>query len=140
MILRNNFFNGDDFLGRKVHLNEKEFVLELTGVNCLFAFKRRLKIPYQAITNVYVGEFKTPKGMVRTLGTSIPPSLCEGSFLYEGDYYFLSYERKVPLLQLEIAEYGKYRYVIFEIEDIHDLLIDLRKKIRESKDIDQGND
>lgn len=119
-------------MGREVCLGESEFIIKLTGVIWVSAFKRELKIPYSAIENVYIDYFDIPRGMLRTLGTSIPGGLCEGSFLYDGDSYFLSYEHKVPLLHLKIEGYGKYKYVIIEIDNPRDMLIDLRKKIRES--------
>lgn len=122
-------------MAREVKLDDNELILKLKGIIVLFAFRKTITIPYKSILNVDVEDFKIPHGMIRTLGTSIPPSLREGNFMYGGELYFLSYEHNVPLLHLEI-EGEKYRHVIFELDcGYHDLLIDLRRKIREAQSL-----
>jgi hypothetical protein len=119
-------------MARKVHFTEKEFVLKLTGVLSVFALKRELKIPYKAIKNVYIDEFDPPMWMLRMPGTAIAPlNIFEGSFKFADQWYFLSYEHKVPLVNLELDGYGKYKFIIFEVENPREVLIELRKRIRD---------
>ncbi|MFZ7944469.1 MULTISPECIES: hypothetical protein [Bacillaceae] len=119
-------------MGRKVHFNKDEFVLKLTGVLSVFALKWQLKIPYKAIKRVYIDEFEPPMWMLRMPGTSIAPlNIYEGSFKFGNEWYFLSSEHQVPLIHLELEGYGKYKYVIFEIENPRAVMIELRKKLRE---------
>ncbi|HET7580515.1 MAG TPA: hypothetical protein VFK33_14645 [Bacillales bacterium] len=121
-------------MGRKVFLNDNDFVLKMTGITWLFAFRRTVTIPYKVMSDVTVETFKTPPGMIRTLGTSVPPSFQQGNYLYNGELYFLSHEHHVPLLHIEINGHKPYRHVIFELDSgYRDLLIDLRKKIREAQ-------
>jgi hypothetical protein len=116
---------------RKVHFDEEEFVLRLNGVESVFALKWQLKIPYKAIKKVYIDEFEPPMWMLRMPGTSIAPlHIFEGSFKFGNEWYFLSFEHNVPLLQLEIEGCGKYKYVIFELENPKEVMIELRKRIR----------
>ena len=120
---------------RKVHFDEEEFVLRLNGVESIFAMKWQLKIPYMAIKKVYLDEFEPPMWMLRMPGTSIAPlHIFEGSFKFGNEWYFLSFEHNVPLLHLEIEGAGKYKYVIFELENPKAVMIELRKRIRELGD------
>jgi hypothetical protein len=120
-------------MGREVHFAEKEFVLKLTGVVSLFALKWELKIPYKAIKSVYIDEFDPPMWMLRMPGTAIAPlNIFEGSFKFADEWYFLSYEHKVPLVNLELDGSGKYKYIIFEVQNPRDVLIELRKKINDT--------
>lgn len=119
-------------MGREVRFNKEDFNLKLTGVLSLFALKWQLKIPYKAIKSIFIDEFEPPMWMLRMPGTSIAPlNIFEGSFKFGDEWYFLSYEHKVPLIHLELEGYGKYQYVIFEIENPRAVLIELRKRIRE---------
>ncbi|WP_066064478.1 hypothetical protein [Neobacillus soli] len=119
-------------MGREVHFNKEEFVLRLTGVLPIFALKGEVKIPYQAIKSIYIDEFDPPMWMLRMPGTAIAPlNIFEGSFKFGDEWYFLSYEHKVPLLHLELEGMWKYKFVIFEIENPRAVMIELRKKLRE---------
>lgn len=120
---------------REVRFTDQEFVLKLKGVLPVFAFRGELKIPYKAIKSVYIDEFDPPMWMLRMPGTAIAPlNIFEGSFKFADEWYFLSYEHKVPLIHLEVAGFGKYKYVIFEMMNPREVLIELRKKLRELED------
>ncbi|PGY08365.1 hypothetical protein [Bacillus sp. AFS031507] len=119
-------------MGREVHFKEEEFVLKLTGLLSILALKWQLKIPYKAIKSVYIDDFDPPMWMLRMPGTAIAPlNIYEGSFKFGNEWYFLSCEHRVPLVHLELEDFGKYKYVIFEIENPRSVLIELRKKLRE---------
>lgn len=118
-------------MGREVHFKEEEFVLKLTGLLSIFALKWQLKIPYKAIKSVYIDDFDPPMWMLRMPGTAIAPlNIYEGSFKFGNEWYFLSFEHKVPLVHFELENFGKYKYVIFEIENPRAVMIELRKKLR----------
>lgn len=123
---------GVSFMGREVHFKKEEFVLRLTGVLSVFALRWQLKIPYKAIKSVYIDEFEPPMWMLRMPGASIAPlHIFEGSFKFGDEWYFLSCEHQVPLIHLEVEGFGKYKYVIFEMENPRAVMIELRKKLRE---------
>jgi hypothetical protein len=118
-------------MGRVVHFKEEEFVLKLTGLLSIFALKWQLKIPYKSIKSVYIDDFDPPMWMLRMPGTAIAPlNIYEGSFKFGNEWYFLSCEHKVPLIHFELENFGKYKYVIFEIENPRAVMIELRKKLR----------
>ncbi|WML26935.1 hypothetical protein [Neobacillus sp. OS1-33] len=122
-------------MGREVHFKEEEFVLKLTGVLSLFALKWQLKIPYKTIKNVYIDDFDPPMWMLRMPGTAIAPlNIYEGSFKFGNEWYFISSEHKVPLVHIELENFGKYKYVIFEVENPRAVMIELRKKLRKLED------
>jgi hypothetical protein len=122
-------------MGREVHFDQDVFVLKLTGVLSIFALRRVVKIPYRAIKKVYIDDFDAPMWMLRMPGTAVAPlNIYEGSFKFGNDWYFLSYEHKGPLVHLELEKFGKYKYVIFGIEKPRDVLIELRKRIRDCDD------
>ncbi|MCL6570095.1 MAG: hypothetical protein K6T88_00230 [Bacillus sp. (in: Bacteria)] len=122
-------------MGRKVHFDKDVFVLQLTGVVSIFSLKSEMKIPYKAIKKVYIDDFDAPMWMLRMPGTAIAPlNIYEGSFKFGNDWYFLSYENRGPLIHLELENFRKFKYVIFEIEKPRDVLIELRKRIRDSID------
>jgi hypothetical protein len=70
--------------------------------------------------------------MLRMPGTAIAPlNIFEGSFKFADEWYFLSYEHKGTLVNLELDGSGKYKYIIFEVQNPREVLIELRKKLRE---------
>jgi hypothetical protein len=119
-------------MGREVQFDDEGVILKLTGVARFFAFKLKLKMPYNTIKSVYVDYFDAPQWMLRMPGTSISAlHIFEGSFKYADEWYFLSYENRVPLVIIELEGHEKYKYVIFEIDDPVRVASDIRKCIRE---------
>jgi hypothetical protein len=120
-------------MGRTVQFGAAEFTLHLTGATALFALKRKLTIPYQMIKRVYVDYFDAPKWMLRMPGTSISPlAIYEGSFKYADEWYFLSYEKREPLVNIELEGHDKYKYVIFQMDNPQQVVSELRKRLRDS--------
>jgi hypothetical protein len=118
-------------MGREVHFGKDEITLKLNGVTCFFALKRKVTMPYHTIKSVYVDYFDAPQWMLRMPGTSISPlNIYEGSFKYANEWYFLSYERREPLVIMELQGHEKYHYVIFQIEDPVSVAAEIRKRIR----------
>lgn len=121
-------------MARKVEFDNENVILKLNGATAFFALKFNLKIPYNTIKSVYVDYFDAPPWMIRMPGTSVSPlNIFEGSFKYGNEWYFLSYENKVPMLIIEIEGHEKYSYVIFEIDDPTKIASEIRKRIREQK-------
>jgi hypothetical protein len=44
---------------------------------------------------------------------------------------FFPYERRVPLLIIELEEHEKYRYVIFDIEDPTSVAVEIQKHMKQ---------
>ncbi|WP_425457450.1 hypothetical protein [Bacillus marasmi] len=121
-----------NFLARELHFTDHELVLKLSGTVSLLALKRELRIPYQCIKRVYVEHYKPPLWMLRIPGTSVAfLNIYEGTFYYEKEWYFFSFEHYVPLIHLELSGHKKYKYVIFELEKTREALIEIRSKLRE---------
>lgn len=119
-------------MGREIQFDDESVTLKLKGATGFFALKFKLKIPYNTIKSVYVDYFDAPQWMLRMPGTSISAlNIFEGSFKYADEWYFLSYENRVPMLIIELEEHEKYKYVIFEIDDPTDVASHIRKRIRE---------
>lgn len=122
-----------DKLGREIHFGENELVLKLTGLTGYFALKRKVLIPYHTINDVLVDYFDAPQWMLRMPGTSFSPlNIFEGSFKYADEWYFLSYERREPLVIIKLNGHKKYKYVIFQIHNPTDVASDLRKRLRDN--------
>ncbi len=65
-------------------------------------------------------------------GTSISHlHIYEGSYKYADEWYFLSYERREPLVIIELDGHKKYRYVIFAIDDPTATAAEMRRRMRE---------
>ncbi|NRF95838.1 hypothetical protein HQN89_34055 [Paenibacillus frigoriresistens] len=119
-------------MSREVQFKDDGLILKLTGATGFFALKFNLKILYGTIKSVYVDYFDAPQWMLRMPGTSIPTlSIFEGGFKYADEWYFLSYESKVPLLIMGVSGHEKYSYVIFQIDDPTGVKSDIRKRIRD---------
>ncbi|WP_459500796.1 hypothetical protein [Bacillus sp. C1] len=119
-------------MGREVHFDHDSMTLKLNGITGFFALKLQLKIPYHTIKSVYVDYFDAPQWMLRMPGTSISAlNIFEGSFKYADEWYFLSYENRVPLIMIELEGHEKYKYVFFEMDNPTSITADIRKHIRD---------
>ncbi|MED4585906.1 hypothetical protein P9578_24435 [Brevibacillus choshinensis] len=118
-------------MSREIQFLESMMVLKLKGSTGFFALKFILKIPYQNIQSVYVDYFDAPQWMLRMPGTSFPPNVYEGSFKYADEWYFLSYEKREPLVIINLDGHEKYKYVIFQVDDPSSVAADIRKHRRE---------
>ncbi|MED4285114.1 hypothetical protein P4679_24650 [Priestia megaterium] len=117
-------------MGREIKFNELDVTLRLSGFLSFCALKSKVIMPYQMIKDVYVDVFEAPMWMIRMPGTSIAPlNIYEGSFLYKGEWYFLSYERKEPVVILELEGHQKYRYVVFAIDDPTQTAAEIRRRL-----------
>ena len=80
--------------------------------------------------SVNVNYFDAPTWMLRLPGTAIPPSIYEGSYKYGDEWYFLSYERRVPLVVIHLEGHKKYTYIIFQMKDPEKVAEEIRKNIK----------
>ncbi len=119
-------------MGKEILFDNEDVILKLNGITGLLALKLKLKMPYNTIKNVYVDYFDAPQWMLRMPGTSISSlNIIEGSFKYADEWYFLSYENRVPLVMIELEGHEKYKYVFFEINDPTKIASDIRKHIKD---------
>ncbi|MDR5046793.1 hypothetical protein ACTFRP_29605 [Bacillus cereus group sp. MYBK234-1] len=119
-------------MGKEILFDNEGVILKLNGITGLLALKLKLKMPYNTIKNVYVDYFDAPQWMLRMPGTSISSlNIIEGSFKYADEWYFLSYENRVPLVMIELECHEKYKYVFFEINDPTKIAADIRKHIKD---------
>lgn len=117
-------------MGRHVQFTDTHLILHLTGFTGLFALKWKVSIDYRHIKNVFVDGFDAPLWMLRMPGTSIAPlHIYEGSFKYANDWYFLSYEKRDHLINMELDGHDKYKYVIFQIDRPAEVAADIRKRM-----------
>ncbi|GAB6462526.1 hypothetical protein OCF10_13720 [Bacillus cereus] len=117
-------------MGREIQFGTESMTLKLNGITGVFALKLKLKIQYNTIKSVYVDYFDAPQWMLRMPGTSISAlNIFEGSFKYADEWYFLSYENRVPLVMIELEGHEKYKYVYFEIDDPTRIAANIREHI-----------
>lgn len=115
-------------MGREIVFDEEHVILKLNGATGFFALKFELLLPYHTIKSVHVDYFDAPLSMLRMPGTSVPPlSIFEGSFKYKDEWYFLSYEHRVPLVIIELEGHEKYTYVIFEMDNPTEIAANIRR-------------
>ncbi|KLV22069.1 hypothetical protein ABW02_22200 [Niallia circulans] len=121
-------------MNREIIFEEDAAVLKIRGFMMLFTFKHKVKMPYNMIKSVFVDYFDPPKWMIRMPGTSISPlNIYEGSYKYQDEWYFLSYEGRIPVVIIELDNHEKYRYVIFQIENPTEVAAELRRKMAEAE-------
>jgi len=117
-------------MAREVQFDDENVILKLSGVNAISALKLNLKMPFETIKSVYVDSFDAPRWMLRMPGTSISAlNIFEGSFKYANKWYFLSYEKKVSLVIIELDGHERYDYVIFEIDKPTNIAFEIRKHL-----------
>jgi len=117
-------------LAREIQFSDHGVILKLSGWTAFFALKFKINMPYSTIKHVVVDYFDAPAWMLRMPGTSIAAlNIFEGSFWYKNEWYFLSYERKVPLLMIELSGHEKYRYVIVEIDEPASVAAELHRHL-----------
>jgi hypothetical protein len=117
-------------MGREVHFGQESFILTLRGPVAFFALKQKIEIPYQCVKSVNVNYFDAPLWMLRLPGTAIPPSIYEGSYKYGDEWYFLSYERRVPLIILRLEGHKKYNHVIFQMKEPEKTAEEIKQNIK----------
>lgn len=121
-------------MNREIIFEEDAAVLKIKGLMMLFTFKHKVKMPYKMIKSVFVDYFDPPKWMIRMPGTSISPlHIYEGSYKYQDEWYFLSYEGRIPVVIIELDNHEKYRYVIFQIDDPTEVAAEMRRKMAEAE-------
>ncbi|MCZ8517017.1 hypothetical protein O9H85_32615 [Paenibacillus filicis] len=122
-------------MSRQVEFHENELVLHLSGLLSLAALKRQIIIPYRSITKVHVGSFDAPFWMLKMPGTALPGfDIYEGSFRYNGEWYFLSYEHRGPLIIIELDKHEHYHYVIFEVQNPEQIVAEILKYCPHNKE------
>jgi hypothetical protein len=101
-------------MSRTIEFTDDKLILHLTGLTTAAALKRFVEIPYSAINNVSVEDFKVSLLQFR-IGTSIA-DIREGRFLLGDKWCFISLEnhKDVVVLDLNNHEFGK---VVFQIEN-----------------------
>lgn len=119
-------------MGRNAMFGESAFTLKLSGLQSLFALKRKVVIPYRTVRNVHVDVFDAPAWMLRMPGTSIASlHIYEGSFRYAHEWCFLSYKGRKPVVMIETDGHDRYKYVIFEMDNPTEVAAELRRRVRE---------
>jgi hypothetical protein len=76
--------------------------------------------------------FEEPGYMFKMPGTQIG-KVREGTFRHASKWYFLSYERSVPHLILDLNGFEKYSTVVLEVENPQELAKSINKKIAVKK-------
>lgn len=116
--------------GREVQYSDTGITLYMKGLLSWFAVKRKLVMPYHTIKNVLVDEFDPPRWMLRMPGTSISALyIYEGSFKYANEWYFLSFERREPLVHIELEGHEQYKYVIFQTDNPTETASNIRRRL-----------
>ncbi|MGM7724512.1 hypothetical protein [Metabacillus sp. Hm71] len=119
-------------MGREIYFGQQELTLKLTGITRFFAIRRKVTMPYSTIKEVLVSDFEAPKWMIRAPGTSIAPlNIYEGSFNYGDEWYFLSFERKEPVVIITLEGHSKYRYVVFAMDNPTKTAAEIRRHLHE---------
>ncbi|UOQ45816.1 hypothetical protein MUN89_07770 [Halobacillus salinarum] len=117
---------------RSLEYKDTELVVKLGLVIRLFALKKEVRIPYHTIKSTVVDYFKPPAWTVRMPGTSISPlNIFEGTFKYQDNWYFLSYEHQVPLVIIELSGH-QYRFVVIELDKPEQVAAEIRSCINYS--------
>ncbi|MCD7034641.1 hypothetical protein LRR81_10345 [Metabacillus sp. GX 13764] len=118
-------------MSRSIEFKKEECVLNLSGPAALFSLKRKVRMPYKEIKSVFVDTFDPPFWMLRLPGTAIAPLyIYEGSYLYRNEWYFLSFERRIPLFMVEFAGKSKYKYLVVQLENPKETAAELRRRIQ----------
>lgn len=121
-------------MNREIIFENDGVVLKINGLMMVFTLKHKVKISYEMIKSVFVDYFDAPKWMIRMPGTSIAPlHIYEGSYKYRNEWYFLSYEGKVPVVIMELENHEKYHYIIFQIDNPTEVAAEIRRKRLEAK-------
>jgi hypothetical protein len=103
---------------RRVEVEGSEIVVCLTGWDAIWALKREVRIPLDAIVAVHAGRFEG-EGW-RLAGTAIPwTEIRAGRFRKDGRRQFVSFGRRDPVLvvQADRARGAPYDVVAIELPD-----------------------
>lgn len=94
----------------EVSISTAELNITPRGLNRVWAFRRRLSIPLQAVKGARVvsGTRDLPKGL-RLPGTAIPGLMLAGTYVTHGEksFYLLRDGKELVLLELEGHEYRR---------------------------------
>jgi hypothetical protein len=110
-------------VSRQIELKENELSIHLIGWTSIAALKNHVEFPYTSIKKVSVETF-THSPISFRVGTALFDKVCEGIFLIEGKWCFLSYgnNENVIVLELEDQNYWKVVVQVENPEDIAQLI------------------
>lgn len=106
-------------------VSDRRLRVQLTGSDALWAFKRRIDVPVEAVLDVRVAEDLSPwLGMrdnelgLRVPGTAVPWLIVAGSYWRRGVWRFCSVRRgdRTLVVDLEPGDW-RYRRLVLGMED-----------------------
>ncbi|MCR8636596.1 hypothetical protein [Paenibacillus radicis (ex Xue et al. 2023)] len=105
-------------MSRTIEFTENTLILHLTGLTSLAALKRQLEIPYSAIKDVAIEDFKVSLLQFR-VGTSIA-DIREGRFMLTDKWSFISYENHKDVIVLRLIDH-EFESVVFQINNLEEV-------------------
>lgn len=102
-------------MARYIHFEDKQLVIQLTGLTSFLALKRKIEIPYENIKIATVGDFYL-RLIVFRIGTAFG-FIQHGQFwTIKNGWYFLSTNRGSNLVILDLQGH-KFKRVALQMEN-----------------------
>jgi hypothetical protein len=93
-------------------------ILQVQGVDKLWAFRSRLEIPLAHITNAEINHEQVGRWWhgVKVMGTDVPGLFAAGTFYYHGELVFWDVRNLANAVILSL-DHERYRKLIVEVAD-----------------------
>jgi hypothetical protein len=101
----------------RVHVDGEALVVEIEGMDKLWALKSRLRIPLANVRGATAdpGIVKEPKG-VRAPGAHLPGVIVAGTFHLEGERVFWDVRDPAQAVVIELAD-ERYNRLVIQVSD-----------------------
>ncbi|MEV6978592.1 hypothetical protein [Kitasatospora sp. NPDC093806] len=101
----------------RVSVNDNTLVVEIEGLDRLWAIRSRIEIPLGNVRGATVdpGIFREPKG-IRVGGTHFPGVITAGTFRSGGEWVFWDVKNPAGAVVIELAD-ERYSRLVVEVED-----------------------
>ncbi|WP_031077928.1 hypothetical protein [Streptomyces sp. NRRL S-118] len=101
----------------KVTVENRSLVVEVEGLDRLWALRSRLDIPLANVRGAThdPGIAREPKG-IRTGGTHVPGVITAGSFRHDGERVFWDVRNPAGAVVIELAD-ERYARLVVEVDD-----------------------
>ena len=119
----------------EITINDGKLVLEMEGLDKLWAFKSRMEIPLSKVSGVHTVDPDATRGLWKSLkvvGTYIPGLITAGTFKQHGKRVFWDVESAEKAIEIDLVD-DRYNELVVEVDDLQAAVDQIRAAVSTSR-------